>query len=472
MPELTPEELACQDALFNAGTTYTRQSFDARHNCLLEVMRGALTSEIDCFAAVEAGGTGDLATDTALDAAQRNIAIEITNLCIGLDYTNLGFPGFCPNEVDGEFSLLDLELCITQSTDDVIDTLLRIEHPWPIELPVARLVDRGCSDELGRRSARMFYNEVDARTDCQQEQLEGTLSLAVDCRREEERLDPNTGDETTDANILPPHNEVLRGVSEACAQTDLEVLGFPSTCLLPTGSEFANADLVECMYVTHHVEMLRYLDILTPATTQCGDGSIDFTELCDDGDTSWQLGQYCLANCDALNVCGDINGDGRITATDSLFVLMAGVGLQTCDELVCDINGDGRITATDALLVLQTAVGIALNLNCPLPPPLSCGDFVIDRIEDCDDGDTDWTIGQFCNGSCLHVTCGDPNDSRSITAADSRYMLLVSIGLEVCDLEVCDVDANGTIASNDVLKVLIRATGQDVPLLCPGNVNE
>jgi len=97
---------------------------------------------------------------------------------------------------------------------------------------------------------------------------------------------------------------------------------------------------------------------------------------------------------------------------------------------------------------------------------------VIDREEDCDDGDTSWIAGQFCNGSCAHLACGDPNDSKSITAQDARFMLLVAIGIEACDLEVCDVDTNGTISSNDVQKVLIRATGQDVPLLCPGNVNE
>jgi hypothetical protein len=470
-PELTPEELDCQNATFNAGITYARQAFGARQDCLLEVMKGTLLPETDCFAAVEGGGTGDPITDGALDAAQRAVAVAITSPCIGLDLANLGFPGFCPNTIEGDYTLLDHELCIVGGTDTVVDKLLRIEHPWPIELPVLPLVDRGCSDTIGRKAARMFYNEADVRTDCQQQQLEGTLSLAVDCRREEERLAPGTGDATTDANILPPHNEVLRGIADSCAQTDLTDLGFPFSCSIPIGSEFSNADLVECMYVTHHDELIRYIDILTPSTTQCGNAAIEFTEDCDDGDNFWQIGEYCRANCDALDVCGDITGDGRVTATDSLFVLQSAVGLQVCSVLVCDINGDGQISATDALMVLQTAVGISVALNCPPPPPLTCGDSVIDREEDCDDGDTSWIVGQFCNGSCAHLTCGDPNDSKSITAQDARFMLLVAIGIEACDLEVCDVDTNGTISSNDVQKVLIRATGRDVALLCPGNIN-
>lgn len=472
IPTLTPEELDCQNATFNAGITYARQVFGARQDCLLEVMKGTLLPETDCFAAVEQGGTGDPATDQALDNAQRAVALEITNPCIGLDLSILGFPGFCPNAIEGDYTLLDHELCIVGGTDIIVDKLLRIEHPWPIELPVLPLVDRGCSDTIGRKSARMFYNEADVRTDCQQQQLEGTLALAVDCRREEERLAPGTGDPTTDANILPPHNEVLRGIADSCAQTDLADLGFPFSCDGPVGSEFSNADLVECMFVTHHDELVRFIDILTPSTTQCGNEVIDNTEDCDDGDTTWQIGEYCRANCDALDVCGDITGDGRITATDSLFVLQAAVDLQVCSLLVCDINGDGQISATDALIVLQVAVGISAPLNCPVPPPLSCGDAVIDRREDCDDGDTSWVLGQFCNGSCEHLICGDPNDTKTIAASDAQYVLLVAIGIQTCDLEVCDVDTSGAVTSIDAQKVLIRATGQDVPLLCPGNINE
>jgi hypothetical protein len=265
---------------------------------------------------------------------------------------------------------------------------------------------------------------------------------------------------------------VLRETANSCTHSDLTHLGFPGECGTPVGSTFTVAALVECMFVTHHDEMIRYIDVLSPSTTLCGDAQIQFTEKCDDGDNLWQLGEYCLANCDAITLCGDINGDDRITATDSLFVLQTAVGLQMCSVVLCDANGDGRITATDALVVLQAAVGLPVAMDCPEPPPPTCGNGVIDvTVEQCDDGDTSWITGQFCNGSCLHVRCGDPNDSDKITAQDAQYILVVSTGLAFCDLEVCDVDASGKVTSLDALKVLQKGIGQDIALVCPGNVS-
>jgi hypothetical protein len=63
--------------------------------------------------------------------------------------------------------------------------------------------------------------------------------------------------------------------------------------------------------------------------------------------------------------CGDPNGDGKVTATDSLFVLNAAVGLVTSEPCICDANGDGVVSATDSLLLLNVAVGQPLPLRCP-----------------------------------------------------------------------------------------------------------
>ena len=123
-------------------------------------------------------------------------------------------------------------------------------------------------------------------------------------------------------------------------------------------------------------------------------------------------------------------------------------------------------------MVLQAAVGLPSRCCARPIPPLTCGNGVIDvTVEQCDDGDTAWVTGQFCNGSCLHLRCGDPNDSDKITAQDALYILLASTGLVTCDLEVCDVDSSGKIAAIDALKVLQKAIGQDIALVCPGNVS-
>jgi len=59
---------------------------------------------------------------------------------------------------------------------------------------------------------------------------------------------------------------------------------------------------------------------------------------------------------------GDVNEDGRITATDALLYLRFAIGLDISpyqlDPVADDMTGDGRITATDALKVLRIAVGL------------------------------------------------------------------------------------------------------------------
>ena len=64
-------------------------------------------------------------------------------------------------------------------------------------------------------------------------------------------------------------------------------------------------------------------------------------------------------------VCGDFNGDGKVTASDSLGALKTAVGSGTCALKACDFNGDGKITAADALGVLRTAVGQGTTPKCP-----------------------------------------------------------------------------------------------------------
>jgi hypothetical protein len=63
--------------------------------------------------------------------------------------------------------------------------------------------------------------------------------------------------------------------------------------------------------------------------------------------------------------CGDVTGDGKLTAGDALGVLRAAVGLLACDDSLCDYNGSGSVSSTDALSVLQAAVGMTQNAQCP-----------------------------------------------------------------------------------------------------------
>lgn len=105
------------------------------------------------------------------------------------------------------------------------------------------------------------------------------------------------------------------------------------------------------------------VSISVPADV-CGDGVTTSEEDCDDGDTNWQQGESCNAECHALD-CGDPNDSGTRTAGDALFALRSAVGVTTCDLSVCDASGNGTVAASDALLILRKAVGGSVTLACP-----------------------------------------------------------------------------------------------------------
>lgn len=58
---------------------------------------------------------------------------------------------------------------------------------------------------------------------------------------------------------------------------------------------------------------------------------------------------------------GDVNGDGKIMATDARIVLRASVGLEELDEIqtiAADVDGKPGISAADARLILRASVGL------------------------------------------------------------------------------------------------------------------
>lgn len=65
-------------------------------------------------------------------------------------------------------------------------------------------------------------------------------------------------------------------------------------------------------------------------------------------------------------VCGDADGNGRVTVSDGVNVLRAATGLDgACtDPAPCDVNGNGALTVTDGVNVLRAAAGLAVDLQC------------------------------------------------------------------------------------------------------------
>ena len=54
---------------------------------------------------------------------------------------------------------------------------------------------------------------------------------------------------------------------------------------------------------------------------------------------------------------GDMDGDGKITASDARLILRAAVGLEKADTEKSDLDSDGKITSSDAREALRRATG-------------------------------------------------------------------------------------------------------------------
>jgi len=91
----------------------------------------------------------------------------------------------------------------------------------------------------------------------------------------------------------------------------------------------------------------------------CASGACLVTPLCDE-----QCERCDPAGCASLcgNPWGNANDD--VNSTDALFALRAAVELEQCNLCICDVDGDGTITATDTLMMLRHIVGLGDLFVC------------------------------------------------------------------------------------------------------------
>ena len=465
IPVLDEAEIKCQRTILTATVDFIEKTNGARQNCFFdEINRKFLRKEVDCRASLADGGTNDDTTDTNLRRAEADLTRLILKSCTGIALENLGYPGFCEDSTGGEFEAFDAVDCILDRSREINDFNLSFEHPpFPGLLLFPEIQ---CQDDLARRSSKMFSKEIFERGNCLVKQIERKEDESTECRAEEDPIAPFTGNNGIDNNIVSAHNKVLRGIANFCNTIDLSVLGFPHQCpFLDDGSIYPLPELVECMYESHHLNLFRFLDVLFPCSTLCGNTFLDQFEECDDGDIVSENGDFCRNDCTAV-ACGDPNDDGVINATDSLYILRTAVGLESCSFQVCDVTGDFRLNATDALQHLQFVVGLDVELNCPIISP-TCGNGFLEELEECDDGDDDYQFGEFCNSACFLVECGDTDDGGFVNILDAQYVLNAAVDNVPCDNAVCDITGNRAINSTDALRALMHAVGLNIAFNCP-----
>ena len=471
-PFLTPDQFTCQRVTFNATVDYFYSFISARQDCFAkEIFEQVPPNSLDCLFPItndQPGTTGDEDTDRRLRVAESQMTAAILSACTNVELAVLGFPGFCDDVTPTTpYDTFDHLSCLLNRAKDLGTFIIDTEHPDPIPTNL-EFNEQVCADSIARLSSRLTSTEFERRGRCVLRQMAGNLELPpeVDCRREVDLQDPETGREPLDDDIIDSHNHILRFLPSACPAINLMNLGFPWRCEGPdNGSVFPLPELVECMFDFHHDDVFRFVDLIFPCSTKCGNGVLNAEEDCDDADNLYQFGDFCRRDCSQVD-CGDTNDDGDRDIVDALYILRSAVGLESCTLLVCDVNGDLRIRSSDALRMLQWAVGLPVILNCP-DLSTTCGNGFLEAKEGCDDGDSQYETGEFCNSACLLVDCGDTDDSGTVNILDAQYILNATVGNLPCDLFICDITGNNVINSTDALRALMWSVGLTINFNCP-----
>jgi cysteine-rich repeat protein len=151
---------------------------------------------------------------------------------------------------------------------------------------------------------------------------------------------------------------------------------------------------------------------LAPVTF-CGDGTVNGTELCDDGAQNGQYG-FCKADCSGP---GPFCGDGLAHPTeqcDDGNALNSDACLTTCLLATC---GDGYVRAGFELCDDGNLIDTdACRATCV---PATCGDGVTwAGMEACDDGNASNT--DACLTTCVAASCGDGFVQQGVEQCDDQ----------------------------------------------------
>lgn len=146
---------------------------------------------------------------------------------------------------------------------------------------------------------------------------------------------------------------------------------------------------------------------------------------------------------ESLAVCGDLNTNDGIEATDASICLQGAVGAISLDGRCTpadncgpvfppcgDVNGDDANSSTDCLMILNAAIAIIdIQSNCDCEGAELCGNGVVDDSEgeECDDGNID--DGDGCSATCETEAGADPCEGVEPANGTDITAELVASGL-------------------------------------------
>jgi cysteine-rich repeat protein len=292
-------ELRCRKGISRAARRYLERTNKAREACFQRVVRGVQLEEVDCVLDV-----GDERLDLRIQKIRALLGRLLPRFCVGIDLTELNYPGQCLDDNGAPFNVADLEECIIEETDRGLAGLYDFYYPPEVGFEFEES-DRRCILGAAERVAQSLQQERRRREACLLKQEQRRIDEDIDCRANIVAFGEGTGDEKLDTSIRNAHRTAFGQIPVVCATATLEDLGYNEDCPDMTGPPFDTADLQECLYDTNREAVLYLLGISFPPAPVCGNGELEAAEECDDGDlNSDEIADACRSTCVAA-FCGD-----------------------------------------------------------------------------------------------------------------------------------------------------------------------
>jgi len=132
-------------------------------------------------------------------------------------------------------------------------------------------------------------------------------------------------------------------------------------------------------------------------------------------------------------LCGDVNENGSVTATDALMALSAATNGDYVLE--ADVNSDGEVTAADALGILLGADYCPIAVTACTPEPVEAVTFKLDYVGDGPIGEladvkctfnSEYTLGVAAN----HVEAPTHPHDNYLWPDGDHYLSVTAISLK------------------------------------------